>query len=133
MQVQPLIAVQDVQASSRWYQDLLDCHSNHGGADYERLVVGDRLILQLHRWDAHSHPFLGDKSSRPYGNGVLLWFQLHDFEAAVARARALGAKILEDVHQNPRADQSELWLRDLDGYTVVLASYPHNEPARDLR
>jgi hypothetical protein len=31
MRPQPLIAVTDVEASSRWYQRLLDCQSAHGG------------------------------------------------------------------------------------------------------
>jgi catechol 2,3-dioxygenase-like lactoylglutathione lyase family enzyme len=31
MRVQPLIAVRDVEASSRWYQSLLGCKSGHGG------------------------------------------------------------------------------------------------------
>jgi hypothetical protein len=31
MRPQPLIAVTDVEASSRWYQRLLGCQSAHGG------------------------------------------------------------------------------------------------------
>ena len=31
MRPQPLIAVLDVEASSRWYQRLLGCQSAHGG------------------------------------------------------------------------------------------------------
>ena len=50
MRPQPLIAVSDVEASSRWYQQLLGCRSAHGGTEYERLISGDALILQLHRW-----------------------------------------------------------------------------------
>ena len=49
MRPQPLIAVSDVEASSRWYQQLLGCRSAHGGTEYERLISGDALILQLHR------------------------------------------------------------------------------------
>lgn len=121
MTPQPLIAVADVESSSRWYRRLLACRSGHGGSDYERLMVGDRLILQLHRWDAHEHPYMGDPESRPYGNGVLLWFLTDAFDAAVERARALGAEILEEPHVNPNANHRECWLRDPDGYVVVLA------------
>ena len=64
MRPQPLIAVRDVEASSRWYQRLLDCKSGHGGKEYE-------------------HP-----------------------------------------HLNPNAGQREIWIRDPDGYVVVLASQP---------
>jgi catechol 2,3-dioxygenase-like lactoylglutathione lyase family enzyme len=122
MQPQPLIAVRDVEASSRWYQRLLGCKSGHGGAEYERLVEGEKLILQLHHWAADEHPHIGDPAIKPYGNGVLLWFQIEDFDAAVARARALLAEILEGPKVNRNANHREIWLRDLDGYTVVLAS-----------
>src|SRR3982074_3210296 len=125
MQPQPLIAVRNVEASSRWYQRLLGCKSGHGGAEYERLVEGDRLILQLHHWDAHEHPNIGDPRTTPYGNGVVLWFQIERFDAAVARARAMSAEILEGPLVNRNAGHREIWLRDPDGYVVVLASGEH--------
>ena len=37
-------------------------------------------------------------------------------------ARELAAPIVLDVHRNPNANHRELWVRDPDGYTVVLAS-----------
>jgi len=81
MRPQPLIAVRDVEASSRWYQRLLGCRSAHGGKEYERLVTGDALILQLHNWHVeHHHGLIGDPEDKPYGNGVLLWFELDDFD-----------------------------------------------------
>jgi catechol 2,3-dioxygenase-like lactoylglutathione lyase family enzyme len=129
MRPQPLIAVDDVEASSRWYQRLLGCRSAHGGPEYERLVAADgALVLQLHRWDVeHHHGPIGDRDRRPYGNGVLLWFELDDFDAAVSRAAGLGATILKPRHRNPPEggggpNHWECWLRDPDGYTVVLAS-----------
>jgi catechol 2,3-dioxygenase-like lactoylglutathione lyase family enzyme len=129
MQPQPLIAVHDVEASSSWYQRLLGCRSGHGGAEYERLLAGDRLVMQLHNWDVeHHHGHLGDSDVRPYGNGVLLWFEVDDFDAAVARAGELGADVVLPPHRNPPEGEPggpahrELWIRDPDGYTVVVAS-----------
>ena len=122
MQSQPLIAVQDVEASSLWYQRLLACTSGHGGQEYERLVNEGELILQLHHWDAHEHPHMGDPHVRPCGNGVLLWFQVDDFDAAIERARKLDAEILEQPSINGNANHRECWLHDPDGYVVVLAS-----------
>ena len=87
----------------------------------------DGLILQLHAWNVdHHHGPMGDPSVE-VGNGVLLWFEVDDFDAAVARARELGALIVLDVHRNPNADHRELWIRDPDGYTVVIAS-PDGDP-----
>ena len=83
MRPQPLIAVTDVEASSRWYQRLLGCQSDHGGPVYERLVSKGELILQLHAFESdHDHGPIGDPDiGKPYGNGVLLWFEVDDFEA----------------------------------------------------
>lgn len=129
MRPQPLIAVNDVEASSRWYQRLLGCESAHGGPNYERLVSRNgTLILQLHNWEVeHHHGHIGDRAARPYGNGVLLWFEVDDFDAAVARAMELKAEVLKPKHRNPPSGDGgpnhwECWLRDPDDYTVVLAS-----------
>jgi catechol 2,3-dioxygenase-like lactoylglutathione lyase family enzyme len=127
MTVQPLICVADVERSCRWYQQLLNCQGDHGGPDYERLITNGRLILQLHRWEVeHHHGAIGDPAL-PRGNGVLLWFEIEDFEAALARVDALKPEIVLPRHRNPPDGDGgpnhwELWLRDPDGYTVVLAS-----------
>ncbi len=121
MHAQPLIAVRDVEASSRWYRALLGAESGHGGAEYERVICEGRMVLQLHLWDAHDHPHMGNPDTRPYGNGVVLWFQTDAFDAARARATALHAEILDGPRVNPNGRHRELWLRDPDGYVVVLA------------
>ncbi len=122
MRPQPMIVVNDVPASSRWYQSLLNVKSGHGGDEYEQLVREDgSLILQLHHWDVHEHPFLGDPEALK-GNGALLWFEIDDFTEAVARANSMSAEILDGPLVNPNAQHRELWVRDPDGYTVVLAT-----------
>ena len=121
MNPQPLIAVRDVEASSQWYQRVLGAQSGHGGAEYERIVCGGRLILQLHHWDAHEHPHLGRPERGPVGNGVLLWFQTDRFDAALERIREVGVTILEGPKVNPFAGHREIWIQDPDGYVVVLA------------
>jgi hypothetical protein len=67
------------------------------------------------------------KNLKPHGNGVLLWFELDDFDAAVARAEEMQIEMIHPRHRNPPSGDSgpnhwECWLRDPDGYTVVLAS-----------
>jgi len=125
---QPLICVSDVEASSRWYQQLLGLQSAHGGPQYERLELDGKLKLQLHKWEvAHHHGPIGNPDAKPYGNGVLLWFEIDDFEAAMARAQAMGIEIVLPRHRNPPEGDGgpnhwECWLRDPNGYTVVLAS-----------
>src|SRR5215218_9404184 len=102
MRAQPLLVVSDVERSSRWYQHVLGCESAHGGPEYERLQDGDRLVLQLHSFEAaHHHGPIADKHDRPYGNGVLLWFEVDDFDAAVARALSLDPPVVLARHRNP--------------------------------
>jgi len=122
VQLAPLICVHDVPASSTWYRQLLGCTSGHGGDEYERLIAGGRLVLQLHRWDVeHEHGPLGDPTLRPYGNGVVFWFELDDFDAAVRRAVDLRVEALKQPHLSENGNW-EYWLLDPDGYTVVLTS-----------
>ena len=124
---QPLLCVRDVEASSRWYQRLLGLASAHGGPHYERLELRGTLVLQLHHWDVeHEHGPMGDPAL-PIGNGALLWFEVDDFDTAERRAAELRAAVLKPRHRNPADGRGgpnhwELWLRDPDGYTVVLAS-----------
>lgn len=127
---QPMIVVRDVEASSSWYQRLLGLVSDHGGPHYERLLADGALVLQLHKDDVEHHhgPVLADPGG-PVGNGLLLWFgEVSDFDAVLQRARELGVPIVREPHRNPPEQQGngpshrELWVRDPDGYTVVIAS-----------
>jgi catechol 2,3-dioxygenase-like lactoylglutathione lyase family enzyme len=125
VEAQPLIAVRNVRASSRWYSDLLgaDSLADHSHRDvYDRIFRSGRLLLQLHAWDAEAHPNLVNADAGPPGHGVLLWFQIDDFDAAVERARKLAAEVIEEPHINPAPQHREIWLRDADGYVVVIAS-----------
>lgn len=95
MRPQPLIAVSDVEASSRWYQRLLGCRSNHGGASYEQLVSDGQLVLQLHSFAVeHHHGRIGNPDDKPYGNGVLLWFEVDDFDAVMNRSQQMGVEVV---------------------------------------
>ncbi|MEA2265937.1 MAG: hypothetical protein QOE27_1520 [Solirubrobacteraceae bacterium] len=121
VRAQPLIAVAAVGRSRCWYQRVLGAVSGHGGDEYEQILVDGELVLQLHSLEVgHHHGRLGDPEAG-LGNGVLLWFAVADFDRAVSRVREAGAEIVTDVHVNPNAGQREIWLRDPDGYGVVLA------------
>lgn len=116
--------MRNVEAAGRWYRTLLDLGSGHGGSEYERVGTDDDVVLQLHGWHADDHEHLGDPDDPSRGNGVLVWFQVDDFDAALARADQLGATVIDGPLVNPNAHQRELWVRDLDGYTVVVAGRP---------
>lgn len=116
-----MIAVTDVEKSSAWYCAVLGATSGHGGPEYEQVLVSGEMVLQLHKLEVgHHHGTIGDPAL-PVGNGVALWFQLVELEAAADRAKAAGAVIQTELHHNPNAGHRELWLRDPDNYLVVLA------------
>ena len=126
---QTMLMVRDVEASSRWYQQLLGLTSDHGGPDYERLLADGELVLQLHHEGTHHHhgPIGSPEVAR--GNGVLVWFgAVSDFDGVVERAGRLGAEVVKAPHRNPPEGggngpgHRELWVRDPDGYVVAVAS-----------
>jgi predicted enzyme related to lactoylglutathione lyase len=127
---QTLLAVRDVEASSRWYQRLLGLTSDHGGPDYERLLADDVLVLQLHhRAVGHDHGTIDQDVRAPAGNGALIWFgEVSDFDGVVERAAEMGVTVVRPPHRNPPdaemngPSHREIWIRDPDGYTVVIAS-----------
>lgn len=107
--------------SSRWYQGVLAAESGHGGSEYERLLVDGVLVWQLHALEeTHHHGALATPGI-PVGNGVAVWFEVADLAKAIARIREAKVQIVTDVHLNPNAGHREIWLRDPDGYLVVLA------------
>ncbi|EXG82183.1 VOC family protein [Cryptosporangium arvum] len=127
---QTLLAVRDVEASSRWYQDILGLVSDHGGPSYERLTADGELVLQLHHVDVdHDHGSVIADPAGPVGNGVLVWLgEVADFDGVLARVTEYQATVVRAPHRNPPAGggngpaHREIWLRDPDGYSVVVAS-----------
>ncbi|CEM35418.1 unnamed protein product [Vitrella brassicaformis CCMP3155] len=120
-----MIVVRDVEACSKWFQEVLGLCSGHGGQEYEMLMDGEALVVQLHAWDTHEHPHLGDESNPSRGNGVLLWFSTDDFDGLVARVEKASAKVLDGPLYNPNGRQHEIWLEGPEGYRIVVAG-PRN-------
>ena len=80
------------------------------------------------REEDHHHGPIGAPNDMPPGNGLLMWFEIDDFDSAIERVADLNAEVLMPRHRNPPDGNGgpnhwEIWLRDLDGYKVVLASH----------
>lgn len=116
-----MVVVRDVEAASHWFQEVLGLTSGHGGDEYEMLLDGDDLVLQLHRWEADEHPEMGDPDDPSRGNGLLLWFATDDLDVVVERARTASAEVIDGPLDNPNSHMREIWLRHPDGYVVVVA------------
>ena len=119
-----IIGVQDVGASFKWYQSLFGqvetapVHTYFG----QLLDTDGTVLLCLHAWGAHEHPSLTSPEHAAPGNGLLLFFKVDDFDAALVRARRLVARLDEEPHVNPNTRQREFSLRDPDGYYVTVSA-----------
>ena len=118
---QPLLAVDDVEAASRWFQAVLGLESGHGGPEYEILASDGQMVAQLHQWEVDEHPHLGDRSEPSRGNGVLLWFGVDDFEAILNAVDRTETQVLDGPLTNPNSGLREVWVRGPEGYVVVAA------------
>ncbi len=121
MRCYPMILVRDVEASSKWYQELLGLSTGHGGAEFEMLMSDDGLALMLHRVDSAEHPALSDPREGTPGRGVLLYFSVDAVEPVFERATAMEADLIDEPHENPKAGAVEFSLRDPDGYSLTVS------------
>lgn len=119
-----IIGVVDVAGSVKWYQSLLGLPETAPAHGYfgQILDPDGTVLLCLHEWGAHEHPSLASPDRAPPGNGLLLFFRIDDFDAALPRARALAAQLEEEPHLNPNTGTMEFSLRDLDGYHVTISA-----------
>jgi len=119
-----IIGVRDVPRSFRWYQALLGQPATAPAHSYFGQIVDadGTVLLCLHEWDAHDHPTLASPDIATPGNGLLLFFRVDDFEAALARARNLVERFEEEPHRNPNTGTDEFALRDPDGYYVMISA-----------
>lgn len=119
-----IIGVSDVASSFKWYQALLGQPETQPGHTYfGQILDSDGTVLVcLHEWGAHDHPTLMSAAQATPGNGLLLFFRVDDFDAAVKRARALVARFEEEPQTNPNTLTREFSLRDPDGYYVTISA-----------
>jgi catechol 2,3-dioxygenase-like lactoylglutathione lyase family enzyme len=124
-----MIAVSDVEASSRWYQKLLGLRSDHGGSEHQRLLSDGAPVLQLHHRGVEDHHGLFANLDAEVGHGVLLWLgEVGNLDAFLARANQLKAPMVRAAHRvGLKAEATvrhiaKISIKDHDGYSVVIAS-----------
>jgi len=121
-----IIGVADVAGSFSWYQALFGQPATLPAHDYfgQILDTDGTVLLCLHAWGAHEHPSLTSPRGGTPGNGLLLFFRLDDFDAALQRARALVTRLEEEPSVNPATRTREFSIRDPDGYYVTVSALP---------
>ena len=119
-----IIGVGDVPASFKWYLSLFGLpQTAPAHRDFGRICDSDdTVLLCLHEWGAHGHPSLMSPRHATPGNGLLLFFRVDDFDAALQRSRALATRLEEEPHVNPSTGTFEFSLRDPDGYYVTISA-----------
>ena len=119
--LETIIAVRDVLKSSKWYQDLLDLKSKHGGDNFEMLAdKNGTIILCLHLWGEHDHPTMTNPNI-PVGNGLILYFRVPDLKKIWNKAVHLKLVIEQKPHMNTNSGQQQFILRDLDNYYLLVS------------
>ena len=119
-----IIAVADVVRSFAWYQALFGQQPSAPAHDYFGQIRDDdgEVLICLHHWGDHDHPSLTSPEAATPGNGLLLFFRVDDFSAALERARALVGSLEREPELNPATGTSEFTLRDPDGYYVMISA-----------
>ena len=119
-----IIGVRDVRRSFNWYQSLFGQPETAPAHDYwgQILDADGTVLICLHEWGAHEHPSLLSPDQATPGNGLLLFFRVDDYEAALERARTLVSQLEQEPEMNPATQTMEFSLRDPDGYYVTISA-----------
>jgi catechol 2,3-dioxygenase-like lactoylglutathione lyase family enzyme len=125
IKLDPIIAVKDIEASSKWYQKIFGL-TNHHDSDHFAVLVSDdnEIALCLHPWGAHEHPTMTNPNIIS-GNGLILYFRTENMNVIYENAIKAGCAIEEDIHLNPNSRRNEFSFRDPDGYFLTITEF-HN-------
>jgi len=119
----PIIAVKNVDASSKWYQSVFGCKSIHGGNEFDILTdENDEILLCLHKWGEQEHPTMKNPMIIS-ANGLILYFRTKSMENIRKNVEKINATIEEDIHLNPNSRYKEFSLRDPDGYYLTISEF----------
>ncbi len=123
MKTDPIIAVKDVEISSKWYQSVFGCKSMHGGRTFDILVSEkDEVLICLHRWGEDMHPTM-ENHDIPAGNGLILYFRTENMKGIRQNVKKINYPVEEDIHLNPNSMKMEFSLRDPDGYYLIVTEF----------
>lgn len=120
-----IIGTADVARSFAWYQTLFGQPKTAPAHDFFGQLRDEdgEVLLCLHRWGDHEHPTLISPDRAAPGNGLLLFFRVDDFDAALQRARGLVSALAKDPEISPSTGTREFALWDPDGYYVMVSAF----------
>jgi len=123
MKFDPIIAVTDVEKSSKWYQSVFDCRSIHGGKQFDVLVSKEDVIfICLHKWGEHEHSTMKNPNITP-GNGLILYFRTEKMEEIRQNLENMDYSIEEEIQLNPNSGKREFSIIDPNGYFLTISEF----------
>jgi catechol 2,3-dioxygenase-like lactoylglutathione lyase family enzyme len=119
-----IIGVHDVARSFEWYRSLLGLPPAGPAHTYFGQIVDTdgTVLVCVHQWGEHDHPTLTSPDRAEPGNGLVLFFRVDDFAAALRRVRERDLALDVQPRVNPATGTSEFALRDPDGYYVMISA-----------
>ncbi|MGV8963165.1 MAG: glyoxalase [Candidatus Saccharimonadaceae bacterium] len=127
IKLEPIIAVHDVELSSKWYQLVFGGMSMHGGPNFDILVMeNEEVLICLHKWEYDNHPTM-TISTIMVGNGLILYFRVENIYEIRHNIEKIGSKVEEDIHINTNSLRKEFSVRDIDGYYLTVTEFHHYE------
>lgn len=121
--IDPIIAVKDVNESSKWYQSVFGCKRTHGGNNFAVLVdENNEVLICLHKWGAHEHPTMKNPNITS-GNGLILFYKTDNLDIIRTNIEKMNYPLEEEIHVNPNSTKKEFSLRDPDGYYLTISEY----------
>nr|WP_251134447.1 glyoxalase [Falsiruegeria litorea] len=113
------LLVRDVRAECVFLETVFEMKSHQVTADFAIVTYGDQ-VFQLHSDQTyHSNPLLGLlPENPPRGAGLEIRLYETDPDAAVERAKAVGAMVLQEAANKPHGLR-ESYILCADGYAWV--------------
>ncbi|MEZ4780654.1 MAG: glyoxalase [Flavobacteriaceae bacterium] len=123
----PILAVKDVETSSKWYQTVFGCKGMHGGKEFEVLIDDNgEVLLCLHKWGAHDHATMKNPDIKP-GNGLILYFRTEGMKQIRKKLKLLDYSVAEEIQLNPNSRRREFSVVDPDGYFLTISEFHEYE------
>ncbi len=123
IKIDPIIAVKEVEASSKWYQQVFGFRREHGGKErFAVLESENEILLCLHKWEEHHHLTMTNPCITP-GNGLILYFRTENIDTIRQNAGETGSIIEKEIHLSPNSLKREFSLRDPDGYYLTITEF----------
>lgn len=125
--IDPIIAVEDVNVSTEWFQSVFNSKRTHGGNDFAVLKdENEEILICLHKWGAHEHPTMMNPNITP-GNGLILYYKTNNLEIIRQNIEKMHYPVEEEIHLNPNSGKKEFSLRDIDGYFWTITEFHQYE------